>query len=79
MDRQWWEDARERIVWTFVQAAIAGVGSEALATGVIDGDVSVLRGALVGGIAAVLATVKSIAAKKIGDPHDASTRKRRTV
>ena len=47
VDRNWSRDAAERIGWTFVQASIAAVGSEALAVGIADGDVSVLRGALV--------------------------------
>lgn len=75
----WSKDASERIGWTFVQAAVAGVGSEALALAIVDTDVSVLRGALVAGIAAVLAAVKAIAAKRIGDPHSASTLKPVTV
>lgn len=73
MDQAWLKDSAERIVWTFVQASIAAVGSEALAVAIVDADVSVLRGAAVAGIAAVLAAVKAIAAKRIGDPDSAST------
>lgn len=69
----WSKDAGERVGWTFVQAAVAGVGSEALALAIVDADVSVLRGALVAGIAAVLAAVKAIAARRIGDRDSAST------
>lgn len=69
----WSKDATERVLWTFVQAAIAGVGTEALAVAAVGGDVSVLRAAAVAGLAAVLATVKALAAKRIGDPDTAST------
>lgn len=75
MDREWMADAGERVGWTFAQAAIAAGGSEALAVGIVDADGSVLRGALVGGLAAVLSAVKTIAAKRVGNPHDASTRR----
>lgn len=78
MDRAGWlRDAGERVAWTFVQASVAAVGSEALAVGIADGDVSVIRAAGVGGLAAVLSAVKALAAKRIGDPGDASTLARR--
>lgn len=78
MDRSGWlRDAGERVAWTFVQASIAAVGSEALALGIVGGDVSVLRAAGVGGLAAVLSAVKALAAKHVGNPDDASTLARR--
>ena len=73
MDQAWLRDSAERVAWTFVQASIAAVGSEALAVAAVDGEVSVLRGAAVGGLAAVLSAVKAVAAKRVGDPHSAST------
>ena len=77
VDLNWSRDAGERVGWTFVQAAIAAVGSETLAVGIADGNLSVLRAAAVGGLAAVLSAVKALAARKVGNPHDASTLARR--
>jgi len=73
MDRVWLADAAERIGWTFVQASIAAVGSEALAVGLAGGDVNVLRAAGVGGLAAVLSLLKAVAARHVGDPDTAAT------
>ena len=75
MSTTWARDATERVAWTFAQAAIAAVGSEALAVAFVGGDVDVLRAAGIGGLAAVLSLVKSIAAKRVGDPNTASTLK----
>lgn len=71
MDQVWLRDATERVAWTFVQGALAAVPVEALATG----DVTVLTAAATGGVAAVLSLLKTIAAKKVGDPHSAATRR----
>ena len=73
MDRTWLRDSIERVAWTFVQASIATGGAEAIAAAAVDGDVSVLRAAAIGGVAAALSAVKAIAARKVGDPHSAST------
>jgi hypothetical protein len=71
MNRRWIADAAERAGWTFVQGALAVVPVELLATG----DPTARNAALVGGIAAVLSLLKSVAATKVGDPGSASTSK----
>ena len=73
VDRAWLTDAVERVAWTFVQASIATGGAEAIAAAALDGEVSVLRAAAIGGIAALLSAVKAVAARRVGDPHSAST------
>jgi hypothetical protein len=69
MDKLWLRDTLERALWTFVQGALAVVPVELLASG----DLTAANAAFVGGVAAVLSLVKSVAATKIGDPHSAST------
>lgn len=72
---EWAKDSAERVGWTFVEAAVGGVGGEALAVAVIGGDVSVLRASAVAGLTAVLSWVKTLAARKVGDPANGSTRR----
>jgi hypothetical protein len=67
--RAWVRDTAERVAWTFVQGAVGAVPVQQLATG----DIDALTSAAVGGAAAVLALVKAIAARKVGDPQTAST------
>lgn len=70
-DRPWVRDTAERVVWTFAQGALGAVPIQQLATGDIDAWVA----AASGGAAAVLALIKAIGAKKVGDPNTASTLK----
>ena len=69
LDRDWIKDAAERVGWTFLQGALATGSLEQLATG----DLDAWRAAAVGGVAAVLALVKAIAARRVGDVHSAAT------
>lgn len=71
MDWEWAKDAAERVGWTFLQGALATGSLEQLATG----DLDAWRAASVGGVAAVLALVKAIAARRVGDRHSAATLK----
>jgi hypothetical protein len=71
LDRPWVRDTAERVAWTFAQGALGAVPIQQLATGNIDAWVA----AASGGAAAVLALVKAIGAKKVGDPQSASTLK----
>lgn len=69
MDWTWVKDAAERVGWTFLQGSLATGSLEQLATG----DLDAWRAASVGGIAAVLALLKAIAARRMGDHHSAAT------
>ena len=61
-----WKDAFERVAWTFVQAASGSL----LAVGLLDLDA--LKAAGVAGLVSVMAVIKVIAAKQIGDPESAA-------
>lgn len=67
------KDLTERVVWTFLQA----FGAVLVASGwfSVDGvtDLSIVQKAGVGGAAAVLALLKGVLAKRVGDPNSAST------
>lgn len=68
--KKWFADMAERAGWTFVQAALAAAPFEVLASG----EPAAWRVALVGGVAATLSFLKSVAAKRLGgDPESAST------
>jgi hypothetical protein len=65
VSKQYFKDLGERCAWTFVQAF--------LATYAVTGGRKAAESAAVAGVAAVLAVIKGVAAKKVGDPNSAST------
>lgn len=67
IDREWLYDALERVLWTAVQAVAATV-IVLLAE---------LDHALIPVLTAAFSAIKSAAAKRVGDPHSAATRKRK--
>ena len=67
MGRRLFWDIFERVAWTFVQ----GCTSVLMLSGFLD--VAAWKAAVVGGVAAVLAFVKSTAASKVGSPATAAT------
>jgi len=56
-----WKNIAERAAWTFVQGALSVVALEMLASG----DVNALKAAAIGGVAALLSLVKTIAQEKL--------------
>lgn len=56
-----WRDLLERAVWTAIQGAIAAVSVEA----VLSGDPQAIHAALVGGGAAVLSMLKTVAKDRL--------------
>lgn len=67
MNRRLFIDIAERVFWTFLQ----GASSTLILTGFLE--IEAWKAAIVGGVAAVLALVKGIAASKVGSPVSAAT------
>jgi len=63
----WYLDALERVVWTFVETFTATL----ILAGALD--MSTLKAAGLSAVAAVLAVVKAIAAKHVGEGGTAAT------
>lgn len=61
--KAWWKDAAERLLWTFVQGALAVVTAQQL--GWVElGDGDVWKAAAAGGIGASLSFIKSLASSR---------------
>lgn len=67
--RAWWKDTLERLVWTFVQGALGTTGTIELVEAITKRDLELgfLFSMLAGGVGAVLAFVKSLAAKRLSE------------
>jgi NhaP-type Na+/H+ and K+/H+ antiporter len=70
-----YRDLLERMLWTFVQAFLGALTATPLAEIFLDIEIerltSVLFGAFIAGASAVFSLLKSVAAKKLGDPTTA--------
>jgi hypothetical protein len=69
-DRRFIIDLAERLGWAFLEGTMAGVTVAAVS------DVHMWLAALSGGVAAALSTLKSLLARRVGDPSSASLSKK---
>lgn len=70
--QRWSRDAAERIIWTLVEAAIGAVGAEGFATMILELDLSIARAGAFAALTTLAAVLKSVAARRRGDPGSAA-------
>lgn len=69
---RWSRDAAERVMWTAIEAAIGAIGAEGFATMVLELDLSIGRAALFAALTTVASILKTVAARRRGDPGSAA-------